>query len=199
MHEPASRHYFWQDDGIRLRALQPDDWEAHYTDRFDTPARRFVDGEVELPPTVAEAQAFIEQYRDFQTASGRLMFTIESLSGEHLGGINLNSIDERNGTFGIGLQIDHDRRHQGYGTRAMRIVLRYAFFERRLHKFNTAVMEGNTASARMLEKLGCIEEGVRREVHFADGRYLDAVLYGLTAEEFSRTERRSFGDGLSPS
>lgn len=55
------------------------------------------------------------------------MFTIVNMDGENVGGVNLNSIDERNGTFSIGIQIDRDHRGKGYGTRAVRILLNYAF------------------------------------------------------------------------
>lgn len=109
-------HYFWQDEAIRLRAIQPEDWEDHYINRFDSPARRLLQCEVELPPTAAEAKSFAEKYADF--SSNRLMFTVERLDGEPVGGINLNSIDERNGTFSIGIQVDKDHRGKGYGTRA---------------------------------------------------------------------------------
>lgn len=178
------QQYFWQDDRVRLRAVRPDDWMHHYVNRFDTPARLLLDAMVELPPTEAEARHFAEEWTDFGNAASRLMFSIETLDGVYVGGLNLNSIDERNGTFSIGIQIDRDHRGRGYGTAAMRILLRYAFFERRLHKFNDSVMEGNEASARMMETLGCVREGVRREVIFANGRYYDEILYGMTASEF---------------
>lgn len=176
--------YFWQDDLVRLRAVRPEDWEAHYYNRFDTPARLLLDAMVELPPTETEARQFADEWGDFANASSRLMFSIETLDGEYVGGLNLSGIDERHGTFGIGIQVDRDHRGKGYGTAAMRILLRYAFFERRLHKFNDAVLEGNVASARMMEKLGCVREGVRREVVYANGRYFDEILFGMTADEF---------------
>ncbi|WP_334076681.1 GNAT family protein [Paenibacillus sanfengchensis] len=116
------------------------------------------------------------------------MFTIENLRGENLGGINLNSVDERNGTFSIGIQINQDRRGNGYGTRAMRIVLRYAYFERRLNKFNVSVLEGNDASSEMMRKLGCVQEGVRRQVVYTSGQYLNEIFYGMTREEFKEAE-----------
>ncbi|WP_028612852.1 GNAT family N-acetyltransferase [Paenibacillus harenae] len=174
--------YFWQDEAIRLRAIQPEDWESHYINRFDSPARRLLECAVELPPTVTEAKSFADRYSDF--SSNRLMFTIEDLDGENVGGINLNSIDERNGTFSIGIQIDRDHRGKGYGTRAVHILLKYAFFERRLNKFNDSVLEGNEASAAMLRKVGCVQEGIRRQVYFTDGRYFDSILFGLTKEEY---------------
>ncbi|MBP1993751.1 GNAT family N-acetyltransferase [Paenibacillus eucommiae] len=187
MKEINYANYFWQDNGIRLRALQEEDWEAHFYNRFDTPARQLLNSEVELPPTIAEAKKFIEKYADFAPDTGRIMFTIETLDGENVGGINLNSIDEKNGTFSIGLQIDRDHRGKGYGTTAVRILLKYAFFERRLNKFNNYVIEGNTASESMLIKLGCVQEGVRREMVYTNGQYLDAILFGLTKDEFIET------------
>ncbi|WP_405173958.1 GNAT family N-acetyltransferase [Paenibacillus sp. FSL H8-0260] len=60
------------------------------------------------------------------------MFTIENLNGEYVGGVNLNSIDEKNCTFSIGVQVDRDHRGKGYGTRAINILLKYAFLELRL-------------------------------------------------------------------
>jgi len=177
-------NYFWQDEVIRLRAVQPEDWEGHYINRYDTPARRLLEYAVELPPTVSESKAFAEKFSDF--SSNRLMFTIENLDGENVGGINLNSIDERNGTFSIGIQIDRDFRGKGYGTRAVHILLKYAFFERRLNKFNNSVLEGNEASAAMLRNVGCIQEGVRRQVVYTNGRYYDSILFGLTKDEYIR-------------
>ncbi|KRE30261.1 GNAT family N-acetyltransferase [Paenibacillus sp. Soil522] len=175
-------NYFWQDEAIRLRAIKPEDWENHYINRFDTPARRLLECAVELPPTITEAKSFAESFSDF--SANRLMFTIENLNGENVGGINLNSIDERNGTFSIGIQIDRDHRGNGYGTRAVNILLKYAFFERRLNKFNDSVLEGNEASVAMMKKVGCVQEGVRRQVFYTNGRYFNTILFGLTKDEY---------------
>ncbi|WP_136604837.1 GNAT family N-acetyltransferase [Paenibacillus dokdonensis] len=189
MKEINYTHYFWQDEVLRLRSIQAEDWEGYYYNRFDTPARRLLECAVELPPTITEAKEFAESYSDFDSGNGRIMFTIESLQGENIGGINLNSIDERNGTFSIGIQVDQDYRGKGYGTRAVRILLRYAFFERRLHKFNDCVLEGNVPSATMMKKLGCVQEGIRREVIYTDGQYHNLILFGLTKNEFIEHER----------
>lgn len=182
-------NYFWQEDEVRLRALIPEDGEEHYYNRFDTQARRFVNCEVELPPTNCECNKFVEKYKDFASGTGRLMFTIETLEGENVGGLNLNSIDERNGTFSIGIQINRDCRGKGYGTKAMRILLKYAFLERRLNKFNLGVLYGNISSETMLKKLGCKQEGVRRQVFYTNGQYVDELLFGLTKDEFIANEK----------
>lgn len=177
-------NYFWQENGIRLRAMREEDWEGHYYNRFDIQAWRNLNYRVELPPTVEEAQKVVERFKAFPEGLSRIMFTIETLDGENVGGMNLNSIDEKNGTFSIALQIDRDHRAKGYGTSAMRILLRYAFLERRLNKFNGSVLDGNIGSATMLKKLGCKQEGVRRQVVYTNGEYKDEILFGLTRDEF---------------
>ncbi|WP_282943005.1 GNAT family N-acetyltransferase [Paenibacillus sp. RC67] len=135
-------NYYWQDDEVRLRAIQAEDWESCYISAFDTPARRLLQTAIELPPTISEAKKFAEENADFSSTNRRIMFTIENLNCESIGGINLNSIDERNGTFSIGIVIDKEHRGKGYGTSAMKILLKYAFLERRLNKFNDRVLEG---------------------------------------------------------
>lgn len=189
MKEINYKNYFWQNGLVRLRSIEEDDWEGHYYNRFDTKGRRLVNCEVELPPTKKEADEFVEKFINFKPGTGRLMFTIENHDGENVGALNLNSIDERNGTFSIGMQIDRDHRSKGYGTAAMEILLRYAFYERRLNKYYGHVLEGNIASATMMKKLGCVEEGVRRQMIYTNGRYHDEILFGLTKDEFTERER----------
>ncbi|WP_145330084.1 GNAT family N-acetyltransferase [Paenibacillus xylanexedens] len=176
--------YYWQDDKVRLRAFEEEDWESCYTEGFDSPARILLECAVELPPTIAGAKRFIEQNIAFSSTNGRIMFTIENLDGDTIGGINLNSIDERNGTFSIGIVINQPYRGQGYGTSAMNILLGYAFLERRLHKFNDYVLEGNEGSARMMRKLGCVQEGIRRQVVYIHGKHMDFIMFGLTKDEY---------------
>lgn len=182
--------YYWQNEKVRLCPGNPDDWEQSYYNRFDSHARFALQYEIELPPVMQQERAASEKYAGFENTVGRLMFNIETLDGVLVGFINLNRIDERSGTFSIGMQIDQDYRGQGYGHAAMRILLDYAFNERRLHKFNAGIVEGNTASETLLKKLGCVHEGVRREVIYHQGRYWDEILYGLTDTEFSKIQQK---------
>ncbi|MDN5352829.1 MAG: hypothetical protein PWQ12_1750 [Clostridiales bacterium] len=179
------QNYYWQNERVRLRAMEPEDWEEHYYNCYDSEARRMLEYELELPPTLTKNKNEAESFSNFNPETKRLMFTIESLEGINVGAFNLNSIDEKNGTFSIGIQIGRDHRGQGYGTAAMKLLLDYAFNERRLNKFNVSVIEGNIGSASMMKKLGCKEEGVRREVIYTGGKYHDELLFGLTRNEFN--------------
>jgi RimJ/RimL family protein N-acetyltransferase len=189
MREINYQNYFWQNEIVRLRAVEEGDWEVHYYNRFDSESRRLLDYEVELPPTEQEAKDLICKFINFTLGTGRIMFTIETLDGVNVGGLNLNSVDERNGTFSIGMQIDQNHRGKGYGTAAMKILLKYAFHERRLNKYYGSILYGNIASGTMLKKLGCKEEGRRRQMVYSNGRYYDEILFGLTKEEFEEANK----------
>lgn len=176
---------------MRLRAVTFEDWENAYPNYFDSKARFLLQEEIELPPVAATVQEQYRKFADFNKETGRLMFTVETLDGTAVGGLNLNSINERNGTFSIGIQIGVEYRGKGYGTAAMRILLKYAFLERRLNKFDVWCVEGNVAAITMMKKLGCIQEGVGRQVIYSGGRYLDGIPFGLTKDEFIENERKS--------
>jgi hypothetical protein len=57
-----------------------------------------------------------------------------------------------------------------------------------VHRIEVLVAPGNTASIRLLEKLGFIQEGTRREFGYWKGRYQDVVLYAL----LKRTESQPY-------
>lgn len=185
-------NYYWQNELVRLRAVTFEDWEEAYPNYFDSKARFLLQEEMELPPVVTTIQEDYKRFADFNLKTGRIMFTIETLDGNVVGGLNLNSINERNGTFSIGIQIGVEHRRKGYGTSAMRILLKYAFMERRLNKFNSGCVEGNARSAAMHKKLGCVQEGIRRQMYYSDGRYFNSILFGLTKDEFIENERRFY-------
>lgn len=176
-------NYYWQNDLVRFRPWKIEDWEEHYFDRFDSEARFFLEYHLELPTAEEQDQ---EMFRTPINDTKNIGFVIETPSGEVIGGIGFDRIDERNGSFSVSMRINHDFRGKGYGTSALKLLLDYGFNERRLHKFNASLVEGNVASESMLKKLGCTKEGARREVLYHQGRYWNELYYGLTDSEFNK-------------
>jgi RimJ/RimL family protein N-acetyltransferase len=178
--------YYWQNDLVRLRSPKKDDWIDHFYNYFDSESRFLLESEIELPKDYNAEEEYNKNISyDLQNNNGRIIFSIETLDGINIGGLNINSIDERNGTFGIGMQINKEFRGKGYGTSSMVIILDYAFNERRLHKYQGFIIEGNIASETMLIKLGCIKEGIIRGTTFYKGKYWNEIHYGLFAEEYN--------------
>jgi RimJ/RimL family protein N-acetyltransferase len=117
---------------------------------------------------------------------GVIIFAIENLAGELVGGISLHSRSPKNGTFSFGVGIYANHRKNGYAEDATRIMLRYGYLERRFQKCNSACTHNNHASIRLHKKLGFLEEGRRRRQVYMNGQFYDEILFGLTCEEFER-------------
>jgi len=176
---------FWQGADIRLRPMHVDDvalWLVE--ERTDSETVRFLNYGMDLPKSERMAQEFAARYADFNHRDERIKFSIETLEGELVGGINIHSMDHKNGTFETGTRIYSAFRGRGYGFQAKLIVLRYAFHELRFQKYNIRCIETNQAMMRHAERLGCQAEGrIRRQI-YTDGRYYDELVFGLTREEF---------------
>lgn len=182
-------HYFWQGERVRLRPLRVDDAEQQFVNSLDSPSRQVLQLGIELPTSVDLLKAALEKYVGCKDAGGVIIFVIESLAGENVGGVSLHSRDEKNGTFSFGVVVARPHRGQGYAQDAVRILLRYGFWERRYEKCNSACVHTNEASIRLHRKLGFVEEGRRRRQWFFNGEYYDDVLFGMTREEFDMRER----------
>lgn len=183
--------YYWQNDRVRLRLWEPKDSVEKAKDDLDSDAFTFLNDEVCLP----SPRKAVDMIGDSPEPDPKApAFSIDNSAGEYVGNIQFNYINERAGTFSIGLLISKPHRGKGYGRAAMGILLDYAFNERRLHKFNGFCLDENAASAHMMEALGCRREGVLREVAFVHGRYHDQYLYGLTEQEYRASGKQRVGD-----
>lgn len=68
---------------------------------------------MDLPKSEHDARAFAERYAEFGHRHERIMFSIETLEGELVGGINIHSMNQRNGTFETGTRIYRAFRDRG--------------------------------------------------------------------------------------
>ncbi|MFG3117171.1 GNAT family N-acetyltransferase [Streptomyces sp. NPDC048197] len=71
----------------------------------------------------------------------------------------------------------------------MRALLALGFEELQLHRVQAELDGRNTASARLLERLGVRREGHLRENEFPDGEWSDEVVHAMLARE-GRAQRR---------
>lgn len=183
--------YFWQGELVRLRPVSEDDAESAFVQSLDSPTRQVLQLGVELPTSVELLRESLEKYYGCKDADGVIIFTVETLDGENVGGISLHSRDTKNGVFSFGVVIDREHRGHGYAGDSVRVLMRYGFLERRFQKCDSACVATNEASIRMHQKLGFREEGRRRRRRFLGGEYVDDVLFGLTREEFDELEEGS--------
>jgi RimJ/RimL family protein N-acetyltransferase len=194
MNETTLNHYFWQYGRIRLRPMHADDaqlWLAE--EQSDSEGARFLSYGINLPKSEHDAQNFVKQYAEFNNLNERIMFSIETLDGELIGGINIHSMDRINGTFETGSRLYTAFRGQGYAFEAKVLVLRFAFHEMRFQKYNIRCMSENEPMIKHAARLGCQQEArIRRQI-YTNGRFYDELIFGLTREEFDVLDEKLRG------
>lgn len=117
-------------------------------------------------------------------------WAIVNEQGRFIGVVRLWRISERNRSAMLTIYIG-DKGHwgRGYGSDALRLVLREAFGPMDLHRVELHVFEFNQRAIRSYEKVGFVHEGVRRQALRRGGRYFDILVMGITREEFFARER----------
>jgi RimJ/RimL family protein N-acetyltransferase len=88
-----------------------------------------------------------------------------------------------NGFLRLGIGVAEDRR-KGYGTQALRMLLRFAFAELNLFRVSAAVPEYNEGALALLQKFGFVQEVCRRKALERDGRRWDLYVFGLLNDEW---------------
>jgi RimJ/RimL family protein N-acetyltransferase len=118
-------------------------------------------------------------------------FVIYTLDGDKaIGFVSLGAISWNNGDAWVGIGVwDAEYRGKGYGTDAMRLMLRYAFTELNLYRVTLGVFEYNPRAQRSYQKAGFVLEGRVREELNRNGRRWDGLYMGILREEWEAKQR----------
>ncbi|MFI6094568.1 GNAT family N-acetyltransferase [Lentzea sp. NPDC051213] len=175
----------WVGERVRLRGVEPEDWEAFH--RFDENSVDMRRGDRIHPPrSAARQRQWAEQAALKDPDQDRFMYAIESLAdGVLVGMLSTSELDHRAGRFMYGVAIGSDHKGRGYASDAVPLLLNFMFGERRFHKCEASVWAFNEPSLALHRKLGFREEGRLRDHEYFAGRHHDVVLFGVTAPEFA--------------
>jgi RimJ/RimL family protein N-acetyltransferase len=175
----------WVGERVRLRGVEPEDWEAFR--RFEENTADMRRGDKIHPPwSAARQREFAQKTAVRPVENDQVNLAIESLEdGALVGTLGSHSVDHRAGRFGYGIAIGTEHKGRGYASDAVPLLLNFMFGERRFHKCEASVWAFNEPSLAFHRKLGFTEEGTLRDHEFFAGRHHDVVLFGMTAAEFA--------------
>src|SRR5919204_691176 len=167
---------------VGLGALRRDLIPAYVRWRSDLEVLRAL-GESDQVPTMEAMQAWYEGAT--KPDSGEVHFTIYDLNDlAPVGTALLVRVDQHAGTAEFGLTIG-ERRNQGLGTEATRLVLDWAFTVMGLRNVLLVTFSWNLPAIRAYSKAGFREIGRRRGAVVTLGQRYDQVLMDAVAEEFT--------------
>lgn len=164
---------------IILRAVERRDLDRLLKWRNDPEARRFVFSY--LPISMDEEEEWFNRYL---RQDRNKVFIVET-EGKAIGYILISNIDHKNQNAEIGIHIDEvEYQGKGYGTDAMRTLLRFLFYEMNLHRVYLYVHDYNERAIRFYKKMGLREEGALRDATFTEGKFHDVIIMSILREEF---------------
>lgn len=101
--------------------------------------------------------------------------------------LHMNS-NSNNAELGYWIGVPYWR--QGYCTEAASRAISYGFESLNLHRIYASHLARNTASGRVLHKIGMIQEGCLRQHIKHWGIYEDLPMYGILAIEWLKNKQR---------
>ena len=168
---------------LLLRSFQPEDAPAVV--RL-AGAKEIAATTVHIPHPYGEKDArdfFVNAERDFRAGRAVTFAICVASTGELCGAAGLH-ITEANQHAELGYWIGVPFWGNGYATEAAGAAVAFGFETSNLNRIFAHHFAGNTASQRVLEKIGMRHEGrLRQHVH-KWGQFIDVESYGLLAEEF---------------
>jgi len=170
---------------VRLRAYEKSDLDAVMKWVNDEEVTDLLGGGMLTYPVSSIAEAkFIEASAD--SSDKQKNFAIETLAERrYIGAISFNVIDWQSRHAGIGIVIgDKSLWGKGYGTDAMRVLMRLGFDKMNLHRLWLHVHDYNPRAIASYEKCGFKREGVLRDEHFRRGKYCDTIVMGILDREY---------------
>jgi RimJ/RimL family protein N-acetyltransferase len=175
----------WVGQKVRLRAVQPDDVKLFAKYAEDSELNRLA-GDTKFPYNPERDRRSLEKELDEDAdKSDDAYLLIETLEGKFVGTIQLYHTDRRHRTAEFGLVLDNRKAWgKGYGSEAVRLLLRFVFRELGYEKVGLSAYEFNTRALALYEHLGFQHEARRRSAIYTDGRRWDELYMGMTRAEY---------------
>jgi RimJ/RimL family protein N-acetyltransferase len=176
---------------VRLRPITEADLPDYVEWLNDPEVTRFT--QIEGPLTLEHER---EWFRRVTAPESKTRSWAIEAHGRHIGNCALMP-DESGETAGFGVIIgDKSQWGKGYGTAALREVLRIGFEEMGLRRVHLTAFAGNARGIRCYEKCGFRHEGVRRRHFLKRGRWENVVCMGILRDEWQATASSWRGEGL---
>ena len=173
-----------EDGVVRVRGWRPTDLWARVEGWQDESLMRFMLQPAPAVPSIDAAADWLA-VRERRREVGEALFLVvaDPENDRALGAVWLWNVDVLNGRGEVGYWLLREARGRGAATRAVRLVVGYAFGRLGLERLELFTLPGNEASERVAERAGFVREGVLRSYRRAPGGRVDVTAFSLLARE----------------
>lgn len=170
---------------VALRRLRLADSKTLVSYRSDPDVARYQSWDAPYPPAAGKRliTAMLRQHPDTPGEWFQFAVTLRS-TGELIGDCGSKTIASDPRQAEIGYTIASPHQGNGYGTEAVRLLLGYLFAARGKHRVTASCDPRNTASIKLLERVGMRREGHLRESSRFGGEWADDLLFALLDHEW---------------
>jgi RimJ/RimL family protein N-acetyltransferase len=190
--DKAMNNNLFQGELIRLTSADPEALGKNFSRwNRDSEYRRLLDTEHAQLWSEKKFKEWIEKDLDKEPQTD-FFFDICTLEEDQvIGFIGLADIQWTHGDAWVGIGIgDRENWGRGFGTDAMRVILRYAFTELNLFRVTLGVFAYNPRAIHSYQKAGYTVEGIERGFLFRDGERADGLIMGILRSEWEASQAK---------
>jgi aminoglycoside 6'-N-acetyltransferase len=184
-------------DRIVLRRFSPADLDAFVAYRSVPEVARYQSWDAPYPMAKGKRMLADMAKTHPDTSEEWFQFAVAlRKTNELVGDCGCKTSSEGGRQAEIGFTLAPEHQGNGYGAEAVRALLGYLFGSRGLHRVSAGCDARNTASARLMERVGMRLEGHRVGAYWAKGEWTDDLLYAILDSEWNtRPAAQAGGSG----
>ena len=111
---------------------------------------------------------------------------IELKSGKMIGTCGFTKIDTTNNSAEIGYVLNPDFHRKGFGSEAVKEILKFGFEVLCVNRIEARFMQGNEASLALMKSVGMTFEGYLRDLMFVKGEYKTIGISSILKKEYDK-------------
>ncbi len=131
---------------------------------------------IPFPISPCEEESWIKSQKG--NKNGEYNFAIEDIkTKKYIGGCGIQTVNWLARVATVGIMIgDKEYWGKGYGTDAMKVLMKFIFQNMNIHKIRLSTFSFNLRAKKCYEKCGFEVEGILKDEIFKDGRYYDEII-----------------------
>lgn len=167
---------------VTLRRARPEDADFLAALAAEDDVRPFLG-----PRTAADREAVLEEIERSQREPERFGRFVIEVDGEPAGGIGFHVENERSRIARLERLAVHPRfRGRRVADAAAPLLQRLLLAELGYHRLELEVYAFNERARAHAERVGFVQEGLKRRAYLKDGDWVDSALYALLPEDLER-------------